>query len=48
MSEDQDLDIGYKFGYRDGKRKGIMIGASVAIPLLVIAYIFSQGIMYVK
>ena len=44
----EDLENGYKFGYKDGKRKGIMIGATVAIPLLIIAYIFSQGIMYVK
>ena len=44
----QDLDIGYKFGYRDGRRRGIQIGAVVAIPLLVIAYIFSQSVMYLK
>jgi len=44
----EDLDNGYRWGYKDGKRRGIMIGASVAIPLLVIAYIFSQGILYLK
>lgn len=34
--------------YKEGRRKGIVIGASVAIPLLVIAYIFSQGILYLR
>jgi len=42
----EDLDIGYKFGYKDGKRKGIIIGAIVTIPIIVIAYIISQGILY--
>ena len=34
--------------YQRGRRKGIIIGAIVTIPIIFIAYIISQGIMYWK
>jgi len=46
MSE--DLQTGYKFGFKEGRRKGILIGATVTIPILVLAYFISQGILYWK
>ncbi len=45
---DEDLNTGYKFGYNVGKRKGIIIGVFVTLPIIVIAHIISQGIMYWK
>lgn len=41
-----DLEIGYKEGKKAGKRIGIIIGATATIPILVLAYFISQGIMY--
>ncbi len=43
----EELDVLERLYYR-GRRKGILIGATATIPILVIAYIISEGIVYWK